>query len=166
MLKPAPKLRKIRIKVGSFLVPPSLAGAYLRTRSCSRVVKILELTETTGAAPTAPNGLWKTLRANSGPCNVMLRPFRTSSAGRDVQPATSLDSNRSSSLTTRASNQIPKCSVTGGHLNVDSVSRRSVGGGNHCFCHFRQRWKIYAGKGHDRNDGPPFPSCFCGHSRD
>jgi hypothetical protein len=30
----------------------------------ARVVKILELTETTGDGPTASNGLWKTLRAN------------------------------------------------------------------------------------------------------
>ena len=54
----------------------------------TRVVKILELTETTGDGPTAPNGFWKTLRANSGPCNVMLRPFRISSLGRHIQPAT------------------------------------------------------------------------------
>ena len=34
----------------------------------------------------ARNGLWKTLRANSGPCNVMLRPFRISFLGRHVSP--------------------------------------------------------------------------------
>ena len=52
------------------------------------MVKILELTETTGDDPTAPNGVWKTLRTNSGACNVMLRPFRISSLGRHVQPVT------------------------------------------------------------------------------
>jgi hypothetical protein len=36
----------------------------------------------------APNGLWKTVHAYSGPCNVMLCPFRISSLGRHVQPAT------------------------------------------------------------------------------
>jgi hypothetical protein len=55
---------------------------------CARVVKVLELTETTGDGPTAPNGFWKTLRTNSGPCNVVLRPFRISSLKRHVQPAT------------------------------------------------------------------------------
>src|SRR5258708_9371715 len=36
----------------------------------------------------APNGLGKTLRTNSGPCNVVLRPFRMFSLGQRVQPAT------------------------------------------------------------------------------
>ena len=36
----------------------------------------------------APNGLEKTLRTNSGPCNVVLRPFRIFSLGQRVQPAT------------------------------------------------------------------------------
>jgi hypothetical protein len=53
-----------------------------------RVVKILELTETMDYGPIAPNGLWKTLRANSGSCNVMLRPSRLASLGRHVQPRT------------------------------------------------------------------------------
>jgi transaldolase len=36
----------------------------------------------------APNGLGKTLRTNSGPCNVVLRPFRIFSQEHRVQPAT------------------------------------------------------------------------------
>src|SRR5260370_28577855 len=36
----------------------------------------------------APNGLGKTLRTNSEPCNVVLRPFRMFSLGQRVQPAT------------------------------------------------------------------------------
>src|SRR5258708_18988888 len=41
-----------------------------------------------GAGPPAPNGLGKTLRTNSGPCNVVLRSFRMFSLGQRVQPAT------------------------------------------------------------------------------
>jgi hypothetical protein len=36
----------------------------------------------------APNGLGKTLRTNSGPCNLVLRPFRMFSQEHRVQPAT------------------------------------------------------------------------------
>src|SRR6516164_3970572 len=35
-----------------------------------------------------PNGLGKTLRTNSGPCNVVLRPFRRFLWDGGVQPAT------------------------------------------------------------------------------
>ena len=41
-----------------------------------------------GMALPAPNGLGKTLRTNSRPCNVVLRPFRMFSLGQRVQPAT------------------------------------------------------------------------------
>jgi len=42
----------------------------------SREVKILELAETMSDGLPAPNGLGTTLLPNSGPCNVVLRPFR------------------------------------------------------------------------------------------
>src|SRR5437879_1491327 len=68
---------------GTGVVLPGRLGGEREDRDVGcvggRVVKILERTETTGDGPTAPNGLWKTLRANSGPCNVMIRPFRISS---------------------------------------------------------------------------------------
>src|SRR5258708_4766623 len=38
-----------------------------------------------------PNGLGKTLLDNSGPCNVVLRPFRMFSLGQRVQPATMIE---------------------------------------------------------------------------
>ncbi len=53
-----------------------------------RKVKILERAETMGDGPTRSNSLGKTLRANSGPCNVVLRPFRMFSLAQRVQPAT------------------------------------------------------------------------------
>src|SRR5258708_38216698 len=42
----------------------------------SRKVKILERAETIGDVLHAPNRFGKTLRVKSGPCNVVLRPFR------------------------------------------------------------------------------------------
>ena len=39
----------------------------------------------------ALNGLRKTLRPNSGPCNVVLCPFRMFSLGQRVQPATMIE---------------------------------------------------------------------------
>jgi hypothetical protein len=80
---------------GSGANDEQITSSWLRPR----VVKILELTETMDYGPTAPNGLWKTLRANSGSCNVMLRPSRLASLGRHVQPAPMIGFERSSSLT-------------------------------------------------------------------
>ena len=48
--------------------------------------KYSNLLEPRVMVPPHPNGFWKTLRANSEPCNVMLRAFRISSLGRHVQP--------------------------------------------------------------------------------
>ena len=58
----------------------------------ARRAKILERAETTGDGPTQSG--------RSGPCNVVLRPFRTSSLGQRVQPATMIGfQNGSSSFT-------------------------------------------------------------------
>jgi hypothetical protein len=42
----------------------------------AREVKILERAETLSDGLPAPNGLGTTLHTNSGPCNVVSRPFR------------------------------------------------------------------------------------------
>jgi hypothetical protein len=52
-------------------------------------------------AVPAQNRLEQTSHANSGPCNVVLRPFRMCSLDKPLSRQPLLDSNRSSSLTTR-----------------------------------------------------------------
>ena len=52
------------------------------------MVKILERMKPRVMDLPAPNGLGKTLRANSGPYNVVLRPFRMFSLAQRVQPTT------------------------------------------------------------------------------
>jgi hypothetical protein len=58
-------------------------------RCWTRKVKILERAETTGDSFTRSKRSWEDVtRPISGPCNVVLRPFRMLSLEQHVQPAT------------------------------------------------------------------------------
>jgi hypothetical protein len=59
----------------------------------------------------APNGLGKTLRTYSGPCNVVLRPFRMVSLGHRAQPATMIGFKQIEFFDHSASSERLACSV-------------------------------------------------------
>ena len=88
-----PKLRStLPLACGEYAaihpIPNSLSPRPNCVKRSARKVKILERAETMGDGPTRSERLGKTLRTNSGPCNVVLPRFRMFSLGQRVQPST------------------------------------------------------------------------------